>query len=83
MPFESVEYRIEVAQRIVSGKELGRIGADDLRSRRSLSVWVTARQRDSSLPVGQVLTLHMEDGRYLRGAFREGRFVATSDIEGP
>ena len=83
VPLEPVKYHVKVEQKVVSSKELGRLRAGGLRSLRTLSVLVTACQRDSSLPVGQVLTLHMEDGRYLRGAFREGRFIAMGDIEGP
>jgi hypothetical protein len=78
-----VEYQVEVEQEIVSSKELRRLRADDLRSLRRLRVQVTACQRDSSLPVGPILTLHLEDGRFLRGAFIGGGFIATSDIEGP
>lgn len=83
MPLESVEYHVEVEQEIVPNWALGRMYADGLRSLRRLTVWVTAREPNASLPIGRILTLHLEDGRYLHGAFRGARFIATSDIEGP
>jgi hypothetical protein len=83
VPLEPVDYHVEVEQELVSSVELGRMRGSGLRSLRRLTVQVTACQRDSSLPVGPVLTLHLADGRYLRGAFRGGGFIATSDIEGP